>query len=79
MSNSGNAVRFVRRLLGVTQAELARNLGVQQPTISRWERDGYFPWDHSDAVRTLVLKAGKPWQDAWFAVPPAELPKSVAA
>ena len=35
---SGLELRFVRSELGMTQAELAKILGVQQLTVGRWER-----------------------------------------
>lgn len=31
------AIRQVRESVGVTQAELARRLGVTQPAVNRWE------------------------------------------
>lgn len=36
---TGSEVRRLREALGVTQPELAEELGVHPITISRWERD----------------------------------------
>jgi transcriptional regulator with XRE-family HTH domain len=36
---SGRLIREVRRLRGLTQAELARRLGTTQSAVSNWERE----------------------------------------
>ena len=33
----GDAVKFVRMKLGLSQSELAKAIGVSLPTVSRWE------------------------------------------
>ncbi|MFQ5860501.1 MAG: helix-turn-helix domain-containing protein [Dehalococcoidia bacterium] len=44
-------VRALRRHLGLTQQELAQELGVRQQTISEWEQGLYRP---RGASRTLL-------------------------
>ncbi len=39
----GNQIRRCRRLQGLTQAALAEKLGVEQATVSRWERGVHEP------------------------------------
>jgi transcriptional regulator with XRE-family HTH domain len=38
--NSGEIVRDTRQAQGITQAELARRLGITQPSVARLERAG---------------------------------------
>ena len=49
-------VRALRRHLGVTQAELADELGVRQQTISDWEVGAYRPRGASKTVLSLVAE-----------------------
>lgn len=39
----GARIRTARENANLTQAQLAELLGVEQPTVSRWERDDYQP------------------------------------
>ena len=39
----GDAVKFVRMKLGLSQTELAKAIGVSLPTVSRWENKGRKP------------------------------------
>ena len=39
----GDAVKFVRMKLGLSQTELADAIGVSLPTVSRWENEGRKP------------------------------------
>ena len=39
----GDAVKFVRMKLGLSQTELAKAIGVSLPTVSRWENEGREP------------------------------------
>jgi len=63
-------VEFIRKsVLGLTQAELAGELGTTQATVSRWETAGTFPADAMPKIRALA--SNKPWSDTWFFEVPA--------
>ncbi len=47
-------VRALRQHLGLTQEELAQELGTRQQTISEWERGQYQPRGPSATLLTLV-------------------------
>jgi DNA-binding transcriptional regulator YiaG len=49
-------VRGLRRHLGLTQQELADELGTRQQTISEWERGLYSPRGASARLLTLVAE-----------------------
>jgi DNA-binding transcriptional regulator YiaG len=49
-------VRDLRRHLGLTQQELADELGTRQQTISEWERGMYRPRGASARLLTLVAE-----------------------
>jgi DNA-binding transcriptional regulator YiaG len=49
-------VRALRRHLGLTQQELADELGTRQQTISEWERALYRPRGTSARLLTLVAE-----------------------
>jgi DNA-binding transcriptional regulator YiaG len=49
-------VRALRRHLGLTQQELADELGTRQQTISEWERGLYRPRGTSSRLLTLVAE-----------------------
>jgi transcriptional regulator with XRE-family HTH domain len=55
-----------RRVLKMTQVQLAAALKVSQPTVCRWERQGLFPAEYQRRVRALARAAGLPWSDSWF-------------
>ena len=41
--------RFIRKyIFGLSQVEFAREIGVAQPTIVRWEADGFIASKHQD-------------------------------
>lgn len=61
-----------KRVLGMTQVELAAALKVSQPTVCRWERHGLFPAEYQRRVRELAKAAGHTWSDSWFLDAPAE-------
>lgn len=43
------SIRQVREAVGISQAELARRLGIKQPTVARWESG-------SDAIKVDSLQ-----------------------
>jgi DNA-binding transcriptional regulator YiaG len=49
-------VRALRRHLGLTQEELARELGTRQQTISEWETGMYQPRGLSERLLTIVAE-----------------------
>ena len=49
-------VRALRRHLGLTQQELADEMGTRQQTISEWERGLYRPRGASARLLTLVAE-----------------------
>jgi len=55
---SSAELRQIRLQLGLSQMELAKILGVQQPTVSRWER-GMSPVPKSAALVLRMLASGK--------------------
>lgn len=54
----GQEVRFIRSLLGTSQAELATRLGVKRLTVARWEKAPITPIP-GPADRTLRVVAAK--------------------
>ena len=54
-ARSGRGAR-IRRVAGITQAQLARELGVTSTSISRWERGERVPRDRQAARYAQVLK-----------------------
>jgi DNA-binding transcriptional regulator YiaG len=49
----GDAVRSLRRQLGMTQEELAQSLGITVGTVSRWEKGRFRP---SRLARALIIQ-----------------------
>jgi DNA-binding transcriptional regulator YiaG len=49
-------IRALRRHLGLTQQELAQQLGTRQQTISEWETGMYKPRGASAMLLTLVAE-----------------------
>ncbi len=49
-------VRALRQHLGITQQEMADELGTRQQTISEWERDIYRPRGTSSRLLTIVAE-----------------------
>ena len=65
-------VKALRQHLGLTQEELARQMGTRQQTISEWETGVYAPRGMSERVLRMVA------EEAGFAygeVPAAEGPE----
>jgi len=50
----GERIRALRRHLGLTQDELARELNVRQQTVSEWETGQYRPRGASERLLSLV-------------------------
>ena len=56
-------VEALRRHMGLTQQQLAEELGTRQQTISEWETGQYRPRGTSARLLTLVAeRAGFPYQ-----------------
>jgi transcriptional regulator with XRE-family HTH domain len=54
--NSADVIYSARRRAGLTQAELARRLGLPQSQISRWERGAVAP--SFETLRSVVRACG---------------------
>jgi DNA-binding transcriptional regulator YiaG len=52
----GNNIRALRNHLGLTQRELAEQLGTRQQTISEWEKGLYRPRGTSSTLLTIVAE-----------------------
>ncbi len=52
-------VKTARETLGISQAELARRIGVSRRTVEGWEQDRREPTDASVAKIEALLKAAK--------------------
>jgi DNA-binding XRE family transcriptional regulator len=57
---TGAEVRFLRKHLGWTGAELARHLGVQPATVSRWENDAQPVGPVAERLLRLVVARHEP-------------------
>jgi transcriptional regulator with XRE-family HTH domain len=58
----GLAIAKRRHVLGLSQAELARQVGVARDTVSMWERDKQFPHRHLGKLEHVLgvrLTAGE--------------------
>jgi DNA-binding transcriptional regulator YiaG len=51
-----DGVRALRRHLGVSQEELAQQMGTRQQTISEWETGMYTPRGMSERLLTMVAE-----------------------
>ena|GEM_PF-6236945 len=60
----GDRVAKVRHAIGLQQAEMAKALGVNQVTVSTWERFGREPRGITVLAKRLQLVTGIP--AAWF-------------
>jgi transcriptional regulator with XRE-family HTH domain len=54
-----NEIKSARRALKLTQAELAEGIGVDQGTVSRWERGAEPTLDNIRAITEFVARHGK--------------------
>lgn len=50
------AIRGLRRHLGLTQEEMAREMGIRQQTISEWERGLYKPRGASARLLSIIAE-----------------------
>ena len=55
----GERVRTLRRHLGLTQRELADQMGTRQQTISEWEKGMYKPRGASSTLLSIVAERAK--------------------
>lgn len=53
-SSIGEKIRRLRQALGETQASFAFRLGVEQPTVSRWEKGGVVDMKHQAQIAKLA-------------------------
>ena len=53
---NADRVRALRRHLGLTQEEMAREMGTRQQTISEWETGMYNPRGLSERLLTIVAE-----------------------
>lgn len=53
---NGELVKGLRRHLGFSQGDLAKELGVRQQTVSEWERGEYEPSQATSKYLTLVAE-----------------------
>jgi DNA-binding transcriptional regulator YiaG len=53
---NGELIKALRLHMGVTQAELAEELGVRQQTVSEWEKGAYIPTRATSKYLTLVAE-----------------------
>jgi transcriptional regulator with XRE-family HTH domain len=61
-----------RQILRLTQGELAEQTGVNQSSVSRWEKRGSFPPGVQVQIREMALSSGRAWSDSWFFEVPGE-------
>jgi DNA-binding transcriptional regulator YiaG len=69
-----DAVRALRRRLGLTQAELAERLGTRQQTVSEWETGASRPRGMSQRLLRMVAEESA----AYDASAPGEAPGEAA-
>ena len=53
---NGEGVRALRQHMGLTQENMATELGIRQQTVSEWERNIYQPRGPSATLLTLVAE-----------------------
>jgi transcriptional regulator with XRE-family HTH domain len=49
-------LREARKARGISQVELAARMGVDQPTVSKWENGTRYPWPHTISAMAKALK-----------------------
>ncbi|GIW41849.1 MAG: hypothetical protein KatS3mg076_2426 [Candidatus Binatia bacterium] len=71
--NMGEFIRKLRARLGLTQEELAHQLGITVGTVNRWENGRFRPSKLGrSTLREFALRHGIPFEDE--AELPSELP-----
>ncbi len=53
---NGKLIKALRRYMGLTQAEFARELGVYQQTVSKWENNAFEPTLATSKYLTMFSK-----------------------
>lgn len=56
--NVSRIIRDLKKVTGKNQAELAKELRVSQPTVSRWEQGGSPISDHKDVILNFAREKG---------------------
>ena len=59
----GTMIQRARQRKGLTQQELAGQLGVGRDTVANWETNKHFPLRHAGAIEAaldIVIPASKP-------------------
>lgn len=59
---TGREVRFIRKFLNLTQAQLANLLGVEEQSVRRWEKLSRVPKAADHSVRLIFLDSQRPKQ-----------------
>lgn len=72
-----NAIRYIRKeVFGVTQQEFAGIAGVQQSSVSRWERGVAPTLEEMQRIRAAAAEPGRKlkrkWRDDMFFTAPTE-------
>lgn len=57
---TGREVRFIRKFLNLTQAQLANLLGVEEQSVRRWEKLSRVPKAADHSVRLIFLDSRRP-------------------
>jgi transcriptional regulator with XRE-family HTH domain len=60
----GEDVRKLQAQLGLNQTQLAKKLGVDQSTVSRWLRGAEIGPKHQDALKVMIDEAGREGSNA---------------
>jgi len=55
-------IAALRAELGLTQAEMADELGVRQQTVSEWETGRYLPRGASERVLAMLAERARPYE-----------------
>ena len=76
-----NQMERIRRVVfRATQAKMAAIAGVQQGTVSRWERGQLVPTQREmQRIRDEAIRSGLAWDDRWFFDPLPVLSEPTAA